>query len=448
MLDFSRTLFICTGNVFRSVTAEKLFQKRADFFGLNYQTRSRGIELFYKKSSPVLSEILEKKYDVNLKSHSPQKVTAEDIGWSTSVVCFTEEQLQSVKKQFPLLTKNKIYLISDISGLDYRCFGDVDYKSVSEGNPYLFKVLDSISIAVSCMIGNNLSIVMAVYNEEKNILNILKKLLNQSRLHNVKEIIIVSSGSYDNTDSIISSFDSPIIHHIKEYKRTGKINALKVATDFVSGKFVLLIDGDVDIGDNFIKKSFFYIKNGQIPFSAKVLPLKCKENIFYRIAVLGCESWHRLRLRASIDKAFVYPTGYAMFISKEQFSKVRFFDKTIINDDAFIATSIFESNKTFNYCPDVNVYVLFPDNFLDFMRQKVRTRMGRRQIKVYFFKEIESNWRKELLNNVDFLNIPDTLFLLSLDFFARQIASILIKFKKNPNLWSMVNSTKYLQKNI
>ncbi len=57
-----------------------------------------------------------------------------------------------------------------------------------------------------------------------------------------------------------------------------------------------------------------------------------------------------------------------------------------------------------------------------------------------FFKNIERQWRKELFNIADANNFIFVFTLLIMDYFARCIADIKIKFSRNPHLWKPVTS--------
>lgn len=253
MPDFSKTLFVCTGNVFRSVVSEKLFIQNILNEGLSFQVRSRGTNLYFQTSHPLLNHIVEKNYSITLKDHRAQKISLDDITWASAIVCFTPEHQQTVIKM-QRSVKNKTFLIYDITSLNSVLFQDIDYYDISETNEHLSEGLMALKSAVDEITKPvSLSVVMAVYNEERNIKNILIKLAEQSSVRKVKEIVVVSSGSTDRTEDIIQSIQSSLIILVREKTRNGKISALKKAAQFVSGDNILLIDGDVDIEKNFIR---------------------------------------------------------------------------------------------------------------------------------------------------------------------------------------------------
>jgi protein-tyrosine-phosphatase/glycosyltransferase involved in cell wall biosynthesis len=445
-IDFRKTLFVCTGNVFRSVVAEKLFLQNILKQNLPFQVRSRGTNPYFKTPHPLLCDIVEQKYSITLKGHMAKKLYLEDILWASVIFCFTPEHRQSVIKMCPS-AKDKTFLIYDVVPLGPCSFQDIDYYDVSKTNEQLFKELEAIKLAIDKLLRPvSLSIVMAVYNEEKTIGNILTKLVTQSLYQGVKEIIVVSSGSTDRTNDIINSIQSPLINLLQEKTRNGKVSALKKAANVVSGDYVLLIDGDVDIEDNFIKECFYCIYNRRAPCTGKIIPTSIKNKFFYEISVVNCEAWNSLRKKYDRTNVFLYPSGYTMLLSREDFVEgIRNINETTVNDDGVLALMLSQKGVLFHYCDNLRVYVTFPQTFRDFFKQKIRTRIGRRQIASHFFKKIEKQWRHELIRLININNFIFIIVLIIMDSIARFVANIKIKLNSEHHLWEPVESTKEIQ---
>jgi len=114
----------------------------------------------------------------------------------------------------------------------------------------------------------NLSIVFPVYNEEKRLkktLPLLKKFLKENKKKNV-EIIFISDGSHDLTNSIIHKFiftnsTKFKIKFIKYQNNIGKGYAIKTGVLNSKNKWILICDIDFSVHPN---QFLIWKKNGQI----------------------------------------------------------------------------------------------------------------------------------------------------------------------------------------
>lgn len=449
MPNLTKTLFVCTGNVFRSVVMEKLFQRKASDRKSNFTTRSRGINLYFENPNPVLSEIVEDKYSINIGDHKAKELTIEDIRWASSVICFTEEHKKKITKMHPS-AKSKVFLVNEIADLDPNLFTDIDYYNVSKDNKALFNTLEALKTTSNILLDDlpSMSVVMAVYNEEKNIKNILTKLIEQSKRHNVEEIVVVSSGSDDKTNQIIKSIKSQLLVTLKEEERNGKVSALKKAAPLANGDNVLLIDGDVDIEENFIEQCFVSIQQDEIPCTGKVIPVKKSSRFFHEFAKVNCAAWNNLRSKLNKTSKFLYPSGYTMLMRKDNFDDtIKELDSNTINDDGRLAETLFQKGVVFYYREKLRVFVTFPQTFQDFFKQKVRTRMGRRQVTSQLFKDTEKKWRRELVDIVYEKGNVFALAYLLMDAIVRFVASVKIRLISDPHLWESPETTKQARSN-
>ena len=96
-----------------------------------------------------------------------------------------------------------------------------------------------------------ISIGIASANDEKTIENLMKSLAKLYHIRDpyceVLEIIIVSSGCYDKTETIIRSYQYQYPNFIKlliERKRTGKANAINRILQKYEGDALILIPAD------------------------------------------------------------------------------------------------------------------------------------------------------------------------------------------------------------
>ncbi|MDO8638631.1 MAG: glycosyltransferase family 2 protein, partial [Candidatus Daviesbacteria bacterium] len=89
-----------------------------------------------------------------------------------------------------------------------------------------------------------LSIIIPVFNEEKTIKTLLKR-VNDVKINLIKkEIIVVSDGSTDNTDKILSTEKN--IKFLRHSKNLGKGAAVRTGLRQATGDLVIIQDADLE----------------------------------------------------------------------------------------------------------------------------------------------------------------------------------------------------------
>ena len=110
----------------------------------------------------------------------------------------------------------------------------------------------------------NVSIIVAARNEEKNIENCLKALINQNYPADKFEIIIVDDRSTDATATIVGKFQSAYSNinliQVEEFKNdiAPKKHALSTGISHAQGEILLFTDADCIPGPNWIKSIISY----------------------------------------------------------------------------------------------------------------------------------------------------------------------------------------------
>ena len=126
---------------------------------------------------------------------------------------------------------------------------------------------------------NKLSIVIPIFNEEKNIVKLFKKLkkINLNNIGFKKEIIAIDDGSTDKSLSILKK-----ISGIKVLKQNnyGKGKAVQYGIKKSSGNYVIIQDGDLEYDPKDIIRMCKLLKNeNKISiYGSRYLPLNL--NIF------------------------------------------------------------------------------------------------------------------------------------------------------------------------
>src|SRR6266851_1946201 len=90
------------------------------------------------------------------------------------------------------------------------------------------------------------SIIIPVFNEEKNISACIKSLLGQT--YGKKEIIIVDDGSQDNSKDVIKNF--PVVY--LEQNHLGPAKARNLGAEKSHGEILVFIDADMTFTNDFL----------------------------------------------------------------------------------------------------------------------------------------------------------------------------------------------------
>jgi len=99
-----------------------------------------------------------------------------------------------------------------------------------------------------------ISIIVPVYNEEKTILEVLKKILDLKNSDYPLQVIVVDDGSIDNTSKILNENKNLIDKLITNVENRGKGYSVKKGLNLADGKYIIFQDADLEYDpSDFIK---------------------------------------------------------------------------------------------------------------------------------------------------------------------------------------------------
>ncbi len=281
-----------------------------------------------------------------------------------------------------------------------------------------------------------------VHNEVNTIGHLLRQIRIQCAGLN-GQILVACSGSTDGTDALVRRFKE--VDLIIESNRNGKVAALTLIRAHAKGEIIVLLDGDVILGNGALPALIQELRNNGVnAATGRVLPVAGRSRFMYELSRVSCEAWHRTRTNAAAGGRFVYPTGYLWAMRKDLLSAVEV-ENAAVNDDAVIGLELYKKGVRCSYCPAAEVWVQFPQNIRDFIKQKTRTRLGRRQYECYkeAFLGVEREWRRSILQLTSQRTMVYCFAHLLGDAYCRALAcETLMCSRRNFHLWDAVTSTK------
>lgn len=443
--NFSKTLFVCTGNVYRSYISEQVFRGVCENIGKKEDITcwSRGTELYYDSPHPDIIKYCRSISDyVFNTNHVPELVKIEDVEVASIIIVFTQKHVDHLTTRFPQFS-DKIVLFSNIFNTVSSITEDVQYDDVSITNSTLqFNVLSIIQAIENKFMMDRVSIIIPVHTEVKNISRLLEQLSRQ--LYHNDEIIVVSSGSEDGTDDAIKLAIKNNINCIKliqQKTREGKVSALKLGMTLAKNKTLILTDGDIKVSNNF-RSSIDFIEINTC-YTGKVSTIIINNNVINKVSHVSTTAWNNLRSHMSSSGKFLYPSGYCMIMPRRYLQYALFTTiDTVINDDANIALELYKKNILFKYRSCTEVFVKFPQTWSDFLIQKVRTRIGRQQNKPVLYKLTEQLWRQQVILFLNSKYVISATILLIVDFTCRIVAKLKLSHGTNHHIWTMIKSSK------
>lgn len=106
-----------------------------------------------------------------------------------------------------------------------------------------------------------ISIIIPMYNVEKYIAKCVQSILAQK--YSNYEIIVVDDGSKDNSNTIVKSFNSPLIKII-EKENGGLSSARNEGVKYATGDYIWFVDGDDYIEDNALDRIYEVLKKEKL----------------------------------------------------------------------------------------------------------------------------------------------------------------------------------------
>ncbi|MDA2936583.1 glycosyltransferase [Patescibacteria group bacterium AH-259-L05] len=284
------------------------------------------------------------------------------------------------------------------------------------------------------------SIVITSYQEPKTLPKAIEAVLaciDKSEVkHGEFEVMVI--GPDKDTQHIAGIY--PEITYIKD-KGRGKPAALNIALKAVRDEIIILTDGDVVIGENSIEKIYLPFRNKNVgAVSGRPVTINSRKTLFGYWSHFLTHAAHQMRLNRKTSPC----SGYLYAIR----NVINHIPENIFSEDAYITNVIRKKGYDVVYVPHAKVYVKYPDNLSDWLKQKIRATGG------YIQKQSRGgrNFIQEIRDGIKlFFTFPKTskeffwtvlLYMTRLYLWFMIFWSIKIKKRKFSDIWQRVESTK------
>ena len=218
------------------------------------------------------------------------------------------------------------------------------------------------------------SVGVTVYNEEKNIGNLLEALLDQ-HLHRVEiaEIIIVASACEDDTVPIVQGFAArdARVKLIEQARREGKTSAGNLFLAAATCNICVVESGDTVPHEYAVEH---LVRMFADPTVGMVGAQKVAVNTPTHIVGL----LSHLRLRMEHTLCLEIPRLGEMIAFRKVFDYI---PPDIAMDEAFVEALVIKNGLSVQYAPDAVVYNTGPTTIPDFVRQRRRNHAGHLYLK-------------------------------------------------------------------
>jgi len=239
------------------------------------------------------------------------------------------------------------------------------------------------------------------YNEEANIGFLLQDLLKQkvgTRLH-LKEILIYSDASTDQTENIVKSFQKnhPVIKLMVGKTRIGKAEGMNKIIPTTSFDVLIILDADILIRDkHFVKKIAAPIISGEADLTSVLQKEIPPQKFMEKIVFAGMRIKNNIYWSHNQGQNLYTCHGHARVFSRRLYQNLKIPD--IPGEDAFSYLYCTYHGFRYRFCsPPENWYKL-PGSYIDHNKQSQRFLNSIKQQEKYFpAKFVRQQYRLPIL---------------------------------------------------
>jgi cellulose synthase/poly-beta-1,6-N-acetylglucosamine synthase-like glycosyltransferase len=282
------------------------------------------------------------------------------------------------------------------------------------------------------------------HNEGQNIGRLLGSLLKQTVWRKISTVIVISSGSTDETDDIVRSFSKK--HHkvilIRERKRMGKANAVNTFLRITKDQTLVLMGGDLIPQKKALEFMIDHFADPEVGIvGGRPIPVNDKSTFLGFASHLLWDLHHYISLS--------HPKMGEMIAFRRIFQKISVLSAV---DEVNIESLVRGQGFKAMYEPRAVVYNRGPETVSDFIRMRRRIYAG------HLTAKHEYSYTVSTLHNIDVIvtllrhfnfSIISTFYLVGtviLELISRALGYIDYTLKlNNHTIWEIAKTTKKLR---
>ncbi|MCX7766439.1 MAG: glycosyltransferase, partial [Candidatus Sumerlaeia bacterium] len=219
------------------------------------------------------------------------------------------------------------------------------------------------------------SVIVPVFNEEKNIGSCIESLLNQDYPRERYEIIIVDNNSTDHTREIISRYPVTLL---VEDKIRGSYAARNKGIEYAKGEILAFTDGDTRPAPDWLKNGVSAMQEEDLSY------LGCRVEMYSDSAKLTyCDIYEMLisfDVQRWLNTLHFAPTC-ALLVRRSVFDATGKFDQRLFSGgDVEFGNRVWRNGFKQGYSSSAIVYHLTRSSFKDLMKRALRYGGGQAQL--------------------------------------------------------------------
>lgn len=241
------------------------------------------------------------------------------------------------------------------------------------------------------------SVIISSYKESRTIKKAILSFFEQENFNGFEIIVVAPDDETLNAAREAKQTHPDVVKTIKD-KGKGKPSALNLAIKETTGEILIYTDGDVRVGEDTIQHLIKPFENPRVgAVSGHPMPINSRKTKFgFWSHLLTQAGAHKIRMIKN-KTGDVECSGYLMAIRKKLMDPL---PQDVLCDDPVMSHLALDKGYSTKYAPRAFVFVKFPDNYKDWLNQKIRACTGytqtylkkKKRMRSFFHEAIRVGW--------------------------------------------------------